>query len=309
MGAALRSQVYALLTVMLWSTAYVFTKLALEFFSPGALGLLRCGVATLTFGCVVALGRIPAPRLRDLPLFILSGLCGFTLYMLAFNLGSVTLNPTTNCIVISTTPIITAVLARLAFGEKLRALRWCALALAFGGVVVMNGGGQSFVVAPGIAWVLLAALLVSLYNILQRGLSRKYGALQITAWSFFTGTALLLYFLPDALDQVRVAPARALLLLCFLGVFPSAAAYLCWGKALSLAPRTSLVTNYMFLTSFLALLLEYVVTGGLPGLSTFVGGGIILASLLLFTLAGGAKGGPGGATSAADGVKCTALRP
>ena len=206
--------------------------------------------------------------------------------MLAFNWGSTTLNPTTNCIVISTSPIITAVLARMFFGERLRPLRWVALALAFAGVVVMNGGGHGFMLAPGIAWVLLAALLISLYNVLQRRLARHYSAVQITAWSFFAGTFFLLFFLPDAVAQGRSAPFAALAVVVFLGVFPSAAAYLFWARALALAPRTSLVTNYMFLTPFLSLLLEYVVTGGLPEASTFAGGGVILASLLLFSLAG-----------------------
>lgn len=47
MGVAACSQLYALVTVVLWSSAYVFTKLALAYFSPGVLSLLRCGVAAL----------------------------------------------------------------------------------------------------------------------------------------------------------------------------------------------------------------------------------------------------------------------
>lgn len=293
-NSSLASQAFALATVALWSAAYVYTKVALEHFSPGALGLLRCGVASLAFALVFALGRQRTgnaasglcPKMQHAPLLALSGLCGFTFYMLAFNWGSTTLNPTTNCIVISTSPIITAVLARVFFGERLRPLRWVALALAFAGVVVMNGGGHGFMLAPGIAWVLLAALLISLYNVLQRKLARHYSAVQITAWSFFAGTFFLLFFLPDAATQLRSASFDALAVVVFLGVFPSAAAYLFWARALALAPRTSLVTNYMFLTPFLSLLLEYVVTGGLPEASTFAGGGVILASLLLFSLAG-----------------------
>lgn len=310
MGVAACSQLYALVTVVLWSSAYVFTKLALAYFSPGVLSLLRCGVAALLFAALAAAGGVPRPRLRHLPLLALSGLCGFALYTLTFNLGSVTLNPTTNCIVIATTPIITAVLARLIFDERLHALRWCALALAFSGVVVMNGGGRSLVLAPGIAWVLLAALLLSVYNILQRGLAPFYRAEQITAWSFFAGTAMLLFFVPETLREVRAATPGALALAGFLGVFPSAAAYLCWSRALAITPRTSLVTNYMFLTPFLALLLDYGVTGGLPDGATVAGGGIVLAALALFTLVGGAEGGavPSGESKTERRVPADAYR-
>lgn len=140
---ALICQAYAFATVVLWSTAYVFTKVALAFFTPGPLGLVRCTVASLAFIAVLcATGRkrggFFVPAWRHLPLFAAAGLSGFTLYLLAFNEGSITLNPTTNCIVISTAPILTAALARLFFGERLPALRWFALALAFCGVVVMN---------------------------------------------------------------------------------------------------------------------------------------------------------------------------
>lgn len=51
---------------------------------------------------------------------------------------------------------------------------------------------------------------------------------------------------------------------------------------LALTPNTSNVSNYMFLTPFFALLLEYVVTNDLPGIATFIGGGVIMASLGVF---------------------------
>ena len=288
---ALICQAYALATVVLWSSAFVYTKVALAFFTPGPLGLVRCTVASLVFIVVLFVtgkrrGGFFVPALRHLPLFAAAGLSGFTLYLLAFNQGSISLNPTTNCIVISTAPIVTAALARLFFAERLPVLRWLALALAFLGVVVMNGCGRGFTPAPGMGWVLVAAVLISLYNISQRTLARHYGAVEIAAWSFFAGTLFLLYCLPETVAEVKSAPESALWLALFLGIFPSAAAYLLWTRALALAPRTSLVTNYMFLTPFLSLLLDFVVTGGLPDAWTFAGGAVILAALLLFSLAG-----------------------
>ena len=294
---ALVCQAYAFATVVLWSTAYVYTKVALAFFTPGPLGLVRCAVASLAFLVLLPVtghgnskgngrGGFFVPAARHLPLFAASGLSGFTLYLLAFNEGSISLNPTTNCIVISTAPILTAALARVVFNEQLPVLRWLALALAFCGVVLMNGGGSGFMLAPGMGWVLVAAVLLGLYNIVQRGLSRHYGPVQIAAWSFFAGTLFLLYCLPQTVAEMQAAPAHALWLALFLGIFPSAAAYLCWTKALAVAPRTSVVTNYMFLTPFLSMLLDFAVRGGLPEASTFAGGAVIMGALLLFSLAG-----------------------
>ncbi len=286
MNAFVRSQVYAFITVSLWSTAYVFTKIALQHFSAGSLGLLRCAVASLCLLLVVRVRGILPPQAALWPQFAASGLAGFTLYILTFNMGSSLLNATTSCIIISTSPIMTAILAHIAFGERLNRWARAATVLAFGGILIMFLWEGAFAVSGGLAWMLGAALLISIYNILQRNLSRQCGALQITAYSFLCGTLFLLFFSPEAVEQLRAAPWSGVLLVCFLGVFPSAAAYVLWTKALAIAPKTSGVANYMFLTPFLALLLEYVVTGAAPGPATFAGGGVILAALLLYSARG-----------------------
>lgn len=281
----LLSQACAFATVLLWSSAYVFTKVALEQYSVAALALLRCAVAAICLGAALAVKRSPFPGLAALPRFCLAGAAGFALYTLAFNKGSASLNPTTSCIIIATSPIITALLAQLRFKERLSLRKWLAIALAFCGILLMTLWDGVFAVSEGMPWMLLAALLISIYNILQRSLSRRFTPLLVTAYSFFAGAALLMPFLPEAVRQLGAAPPGQAALVLFLGAGPSAAAYLLWTKALSIAPKTSSVSNYMFLTPFLALLLEYAVTGKLPGAATFAGGGVIIAGLLVFILA------------------------
>ena len=68
---ALICQAYAFATVVLWSTAYVYTKVALAFFTPGPLGLVRCAVASLSFLVILPVmgkGRggflLPGPAFR-----------------------------------------------------------------------------------------------------------------------------------------------------------------------------------------------------------------------------------------------------
>ncbi|PKM70628.1 MAG: EamA family transporter, partial [Firmicutes bacterium HGW-Firmicutes-18] len=105
---------------------------------------------------------------------------------------------------------------------------------------------------------------------------------QATAYSVFAGTLLLLFNLPLAAEQLVSASARQIFALLFMGVFPSAIAYLWWSQALSTAEKTSDVTNFMFVTPFLATLLGFLLIGEIPTLPTMVGGGIILAGLFMF---------------------------
>lgn len=282
----LRSQAYAFCTVLLWASTYVFTKVALESFSVSAVAFLRCLTASLFLAAVLAAAKPGIPPLRTaVPQFLLVGGVGFALYMPAFNKASMALNPTTGCIVMATTPIITALLARLLFGEKLNTRQWLAIALAFCGILVMTLWNGTLVVTLGIAWMLLAAFLLGSHNILQRGLTPHYGSLRVTAYGFFAGALLLLPLSLEAVLQAQAAPVSHSLLVCFLGIFPGAVAYLFWARAIALAETTSSVTNYMFLTPFLTLMLDFAVTGNLPAAETFAGGAIILASLALFTMA------------------------
>ena len=276
------SQLYAALTVLMWSSAYVFTKIALKYYSFSSLALLRCAVASICLGGVLVFQKKSFPGMTSLPAFLFSGALGFAIYILVFNKGSELLNPTTSCIIISTSPIITALLARICFGEKLGRLRWIATVMAFGGILVMTLWNGVFLISEGVYWMLTAAIFISLYNIAQRFLAKQFEPLTITSYSFFAGTLLLVPFIHDAFEQVINASASQISLLIFLGVCPSALAYLLWTKAISIAPTTSSVSNYMFLTPFLALLLEYIITNNIPDIATFIGGGIIMASLCIF---------------------------
>lgn len=278
----LLSQFYAFLTVAIWSSAYVYTKVALLTFSATALGLLRCGVATLCLMTLLTFYRQLAVKWRHIPVFMLSGASGFSLYFIAFNTGSLSLNPTTASIIIALCPIISALLALVVFKEKLRTSQWLATLTAFSAVLFISLQEGSLLISQGIIWMLGAAALLALYNVIQRRMNRQISALQMTAYSFLFGTVMLLGYAPDALRELHDAPSGAIALVIYLGLFPGAVAYITWGKALSLAENTGQVTNWMFLTPCLALLLEYVVTDSYPGKATLAGGSIILICLLCF---------------------------
>jgi len=286
MKASRLAHYYALATVLLWSSAYVFTKVALAHFSAASLGFLRCGVAAAVLAAVLAVKKTPRPKAADLPWFLLSGAAGFALYLLAFNRGSAWLSPTTSCLVISTAPLVTALLAGRCFGEGLTALGWGAMVSAFGGVALLMLGEGGVTFTLGVFWMLLASLLISLYNLIQRKLAAGRDTLTVTAYSFFAATLLLSWGAREAVYECRAASLGYLAVAVYLGVFPSALAYLLWAKALALASQTSAVTNYMYLTPLLSLFLEYMILAETPGLGTFLGGAVILGSLVLFNLKG-----------------------
>lgn len=276
------SHIFAFGTVILWASAYVFTKVALDYFTAFGLGFLRYFVAAIVLVIAATIKKIGLPDYRDIPKFILSGLLGFTLYMVAFNIGSTTLSSTTGSIIIASVPIITAGLAVVFLKERLKAWSWMAILIEFSGILILMLWNGVLSINIGVLWMIAAAVLLSGYNLTQRQYTKKYSAFQSTTYSIIAGSLLLLVFLPEAFSQIINAPLRQIFVVIYLGVFPSAIAYLWWSKALSIASKTSDVSNYMFITPLLSMILGYVIILEVPDISTYIGGSVILIGLLIF---------------------------
>lgn len=279
-----KSHLYAFATVSLWAFAYVFTRWIAGDVNPFALAFLRCATAAAVFVLVLRAKGLGLPARKDWPLFLLSGALGLSVYYIFFNLGLQTVTATTSCIIMATTPLLTALAASFVFGEKLPAAAWLSLGIAFGGILILSLWNDGFAVEVGVLWSLAAALCLTGYNLIQRH-SRKmsYTPLQVTAYSFFGATLLLIFFLPEAAGDFARASWLQKGIVVFLGIFPSAIAYMFWTKAMSLAASTSSVANYMFLTPFLALVLGLIILNEMPHAGALIGGAVILGGLGLFS--------------------------
>ncbi len=277
---------YAAITIVFWSLAYVLTRLTLEYFSPFSLGFLRYFAASCALMILALSTRMKPPRKTDVKWFLISGFFGFFLYMIAFNQGCKTVTASTSSVIIATVPVMTALLARWVCHEKLNILQWLAIAVEFLGVAVLLLLNHVFSFNRGLLWLLLAAAALSIYNLLQRKLTRTYSALQASAFSIFMGTLMLAVFLPESVREVRSAPPVQLFYIAVLGIFSSAIAYAAWAKAFAKAKQASSVSNYMFLTPFLTTLLGFLLAHERPDLPTYAGGGLILLGVLIFNFGG-----------------------
>jgi len=273
---------YAFLTVFGWALGFVFTRICLRHFSPLSLGFLRYVVASLTLLGLSLAAKPPRPKPKDIPIFALAGACGFFLYMSFFNSGSAKLPAATNSLIIATAPVMTAILARIFYKEKLSFLKWAATAIELCGIGLLGALSGGLKATSGFGAMLAAAAMMAVYNIISRRLSKSYPPFAATAYAIYFGTALLAVYSPAAVRELRSAPALVLASLISMGVVSSAMAYASWSVALSKAPKASQVTNYMFLTPFLTALLGFLLAGEPLGAPALIGGGVILASFALF---------------------------
>jgi drug/metabolite transporter (DMT)-like permease len=270
----------ALTTILLWSLNNVLTRIAVGYFAPEAFAFLRYGVASLTLLIYAAVRRIKLPALKDVPLFFLGGAMGFAVYILLFNNGVRLTAASTASFVNASIPVITAVLARLFLKERLGLAGWISVAGAFTGVGIITLSGGGLTVNAGALLVLLGAVLLSGYNIFQRRLLLRYTPLEVTTYCITAAGMLLSVFAAGAIPRLMAAPPDQVFVVLFTGVFTAAAGFLLWAYALRLAERTRDVTNYMFLIPLVTTLLAYVMIGEVLPATVFVGGAVVLISVL-----------------------------
>ncbi|MCL2764661.1 MAG: DMT family transporter [Treponema sp.] len=271
-----------MITILCWSLGYVFTRLALRYFSPLSLGFLRYFIASVSIIIFALIIKIKMPDKNDIKWFILSGFFGFFIYIITFNIGSVNVSASTGSLIISATPVITAIMAKILFREKLRIIQYFAIIIQFLGVCIILLYNGILSINIGLIWLILASISLSIYNLLQRKLTKTYSARQVSIFSIWFGAILLLIFLPNSVTEIVDVPPVQIVYLLILGIFAGAVAYISWAYALSKAENVSSVTNYMFLTPLLTALLGILLANEIPDIETIIGGAIIITGMFIF---------------------------
>ena len=274
--------IYAIITIIFWSSAFVLTRLALKYFSPFSLGFLRYLIASISLLIFIIFIKIKIPKKEDIKWFILAGFFGFFFYILAFNLGSSTVSASTSSLIIATAPVITTLFARIIHKEKLTIIQYTAIIIEFIGVGVLTLTNGIFSVNTGFLWLISASIALSIYNILQRKLAKIYSAIQASVFSIWFGTILLFIFLPNSFTEIKNVPSIQIIYILILGIFPSAFAYITWTYAFSKSKNTSSVTNYMFITPFLTTILGIIIAKETPDSTTISGGIIIIIGMFIY---------------------------
>ena len=275
--------VYGMIPIVIWSSTFAFSKVCLEAFSAPVLSMYRfifAGLFMLVFAIVKKIGM---PAKEDIPVFILSAVIGFSLYQLVFNKGIDMLTSATACIIIATTPVITAVFARILFKEKIRVGGWIGMMICFAGILVLMLWNGVFSINGGIFWMLGAAGMLAGYTLLQRKLTKRYTALQATAYSIIIGAVMLLFVMPfGGIEQAAHASLKVWLCTAYLGFIGSSVSYLCWSKALALTDQTAKVSNLQFIQPILAMFWGFLLVAEVPTMDMYLGLVIVVIGLTVF---------------------------
>jgi drug/metabolite transporter (DMT)-like permease len=249
--------------------------------SPEAIACARSCVAALALALAAAVLRPPLPARADLPALAAVGVLGVTAYNLAFNMGIRTVPAGTTAFVVNGTIVLgIALVGAWWFRERIPARRWAALALAMTGLVGIALGRDGQLGGAGVPWLMAAAAAWVLGALVQKGLTRRLGAIGLACWSFWIGCLPLLVWLPDTIDAFASAPPASRWGVVYLGVVPSAAATLLWALVLDRMPASQAAVGVAGIP-VAAVAIAWLWLGELPAAASCAGGALILAGVVL----------------------------
>ncbi len=237
----LKAHITAFITILIWGTTFVSTKLLLVDFSPVEILVVRfiIGYAALW---LIYPKKLPfLGKQREL-LVAAAGLCGITLYYLLENIALTYTLASNVGVICSTAPFFTAILSTVFLkSEKQGARFYIGFGIAMAGVslISFNNGASG---APGLTssptgdWLaLIAAIVWAIYALLTKKInSFGHGTVPITRRTFFYGIVFMLptlFFMDFSIDPARLIDPQNLLNLLYLGLGASAACFVSWNFA------------------------------------------------------------------------------
>lgn len=238
----------ALVTVLIWGTTFISTKVLLVDFQPVEILFFRFVMGFVAL-MIVYPRRMRGTTLRQELTFAAAGLCGVCLYYLMENIALTYTLASNVGVIVSVSPFFTALLTHLFLKgeEKLHRDFFIGFVAAMAGICLISFNGTKVSFNPtGDLLALGAAFIWSCYSILTRKISSfGYHTILTTRRVFCYGILFMipaLFIFDFQLDLSRLTSTLNLLNLIFLGLGASALCFVTWNFAVKQlgAVKTSL---------------------------------------------------------------------
>lgn len=248
----LKGHGFALITILIWGTTFISTKVLLSVISPIEILFLRFVIGFVILFLIyprrLKVKEKKQEKKQELH-FVAAGLCGVTLYYLLENIALTYTFASNVGVIICIAPFFTAIFAHLFLeGEKLSFSFFGGFVIAAIGVFLIsfNGRTQLQLNPLGDILAILASIVWAAYSVFTKKISSfGYNTIQSTRKIFLYG---LLFMIP-ALFIFEFKPSFEVLLepvylfnMLFLGFGASALCFVTWNLAVKIvgAIKTSL---------------------------------------------------------------------
>ena len=277
----------ALFVVLIWGTTIVSSKVLLNSgLLPADIFFVRFVIA---YCCMLGIShkRLFANSIADELTLVGLGMMGGSIYFLVENMALLHSTASNVSILVSTTPLVTAMLLAIFYkSERLGIRQIIGSVLAFIGVVlvVLNGQFVLHLNPLGDALAMGASLTWGFYSLFMRRIMGRYSADFITRKVFFYGLVTILpYFaLVHPLDIDLIASGNMTVWgnLLFLGFVASTGGYLLWNWVMRQLGAVK-STNYIYLQPLVSMMAGAMILGERITFLAIAGAVILITGMIL----------------------------
>ena len=230
----------AFITILIWGTTFISTKVLLRSFSPIEILFIRFVIGYLALWCACPKSFKPADRKQE-GYFVLAGLLGVTLYYLFENIALTYTLASNVGVIISIAPFFTVIFTCVFLREGRPGARFfCGFLIAMAGIFLISfDSGQTLKLNPmGDILAVIAAVLWASYSTLMKKITGfGYNTVQVTRRIFFYGIILMvpaLFWMGFDVKLDQFLEPVMLMNLIFLGLGASALCFATWNYAVKI---------------------------------------------------------------------------
>ena len=282
--------IVAFLTVAVWGTTFVWTKLLIiNGLSPAHIFTLRFIIAyVLLTGFSMWRGRHKwlSDNWRDELTMVALGLTGGSMYFLTENESLRFTTATNTSLIVCSCPLFAMLIIALFYKSERFSKRQALgslVALAGMAAVVLNGHFVLHLSPLGDTLAFSACLCWALYTLLMKPVMGRYPAMFITRKVFFYGILTILpyyIFVPDMPSwDVLMKPEVAVNLL-FLGSVASMLCYLTWSWCMK-GLGAVVCTNWVYVNPITTIIAAWLILGEQITVYFLIGSALIIAGMYL----------------------------
>jgi drug/metabolite transporter (DMT)-like permease len=281
-----RAYLFAGATILFWSTVAAAFKLTLAHVSSEELLLYSTFFSSLILATVViASGRLADIRNWPAREFLRSALLGFLnpfLYYLVL-LKAYSLLPAQEALTLNFIwPIVLVLFSIVILRQRITPLTLLAMVVSFSGALVISTRGDvlgfRFTHPLGAGLALGSSAVWALYWVY--GTKDNRDAISRLCMNFVFGLVFVAVYM-TLFSSLRLVGAGGLVGSLYVGAFEMGITYVVWLYALRLSRTTAQVSNLIYLTPFLSLLVVHLVVGERIYPSTLLGLVLIVSGILV----------------------------
>ena len=280
-----KEYIYAIISVLLWSTTATVTKLLLGNLDSMQILLLGSLFAVIFLFIINYikgnLKEIKNYKLKDYFKIFIIGILGTFLYNLFLYLGINTMQASQAFIINYLWPIMTVIFACIILKEKITIRKIIAIIISFIGVIIVSSNGNLLNIEKssiiGTIYCIFGAISYGLFSVLNKKQNyNKYTSMMLFYLSSFCIS--LIYCL--CAKKTFIPETNQFLGLLWIGVFTKAIAFTTWALALEKGD-TARISNIAYITPFISLVWTSVILKEKLSIYSIIGLIIIILGIFI----------------------------